>query len=69
MLDLEAYLARIQWNGARTPTLATLRALLQAHMRAIPFENLDVLLGRPVRLDLDGVQSKLVLARRGGYCF
>src|SRR5689334_14937642 len=69
MLDFEAYLVRIGWNGARTRTLATLRTLLQAHMRAIPFENLDVLLGRPVRLDLDAVQSKLVLARRGGYCF
>jgi N-hydroxyarylamine O-acetyltransferase len=38
-------------------------------MRAIPFENLDVLLGRPVRLDLEAIAAKLVDARRGGYCF
>jgi len=38
-------------------------------MAAIPFENLDVLLGRPVRLDLASLQAKLVDARRGGYCF
>jgi N-hydroxyarylamine O-acetyltransferase len=38
-------------------------------MRAIPFENLDVLLGRPVRLDLASLSAKLVTARRGGYCF
>ena len=38
-------------------------------MAAIPFENLDVLLHRPVRLDLEGLQEKLVQARRGGYCF
>src|SRR3954471_19326216 len=69
MLDLPAYFARIGWNGSRTPTLATLAALLERHMRAIPFENLDVLLRRPVRLDLDSIQSKLVGARRGGYCF
>jgi N-hydroxyarylamine O-acetyltransferase len=69
MLDLPAYFARIGWNGSRTPTLATLAALLERHMRAIPFENLDVLLRRPVRLDLDALQSKLVGARRGGYCF
>ena len=69
MLDLRAYFARIGWNGGRTPTLGTLAGLLERHMRAIPFENLDVLLGRPVRLDLDALQSKLVGSRRGGYCF
>jgi N-hydroxyarylamine O-acetyltransferase len=42
---------------------------MRAHMRAIPFENLDVLLGRGVRVDLDSVFAKLVIARRGGYCF
>jgi N-hydroxyarylamine O-acetyltransferase len=49
--------------------LATLSGLLRAHMDSIPFENLDVLLGRPIRLDLDSLQAKLVRARRGGYCF
>lgn len=67
-LDLPAYFDRIGWHGTPDPTLATVRALLAAHMLAIPFENLDVLLGWPVRLDLDGVQAKLVRARRGGYC-
>lgn len=38
-------------------------------MRHIPFENLDILLGMPIRLDLQGVQLKLVDTRRGGYCF
>ncbi len=66
---LSAYLDRIGWTGAPAPTLDTLAGLLRAHMRAIPFENLDVLLGRPVRLDLDAVVGKLVDARRGGYCF
>jgi N-hydroxyarylamine O-acetyltransferase len=42
---------------------------MRAHMTAIPFENLDVLLGRGVRVDLEGVAAKLVTARRGGYCF
>ena len=42
---------------------------MRAHMRAIPFENLDVLLGRGIRVDLDSVFAKLVTARRGGYCF
>ena len=68
-LDVDAYLARIGWRGTLKPSFATLAALLRGHMRAIPFENLDVLLGRPVRLDLASLSAKLVTARRGGYCF
>lgn len=67
--DLDAYLDRIGWRGEVAPTLAALSALLAAHIARIPFENLDVLLGRPIRLDLDAIQAKLVRARRGGYCF
>jgi N-hydroxyarylamine O-acetyltransferase len=69
VLDLDRYLARIGWSGAREPTLETLAGVLRSHMRAIPFENLDVLLGRGVRIDLASVQEKLIVARRGGYCF
>lgn len=68
-LDLDTYFQRIQWDGGTSPTFATLAGLLRAHISHIPFENLDVLLGRPVRLDLDSLQGKLVRARRGGYCF
>ena len=66
---LGAYFDRIQWGAGTEPTRDTLAALLRAHMEAIPFENLDVLLGKPVRLDLDGLVDKLIRARRGGYCF
>lgn len=68
-LDLAAYFARIGWQGGTRPTFETLAGLLHAHTGAIPFENLDVLLGRPVRLDLSSLQDKLVRRRRGGYCF
>jgi len=67
--DLENYFERIDWRGGVAPTRRTLAGLLRAHMRRIPFENLDVLLGRPVRIDLASVERKLVQARRGGYCF
>jgi hypothetical protein len=52
-LDLGAYLERIGWRGEVPVTLETLSRLIRAHMSSIAFENLDVLLGRPVRLDLD----------------
>jgi N-hydroxyarylamine O-acetyltransferase len=67
--NLEGYLARIEWDGRHEPTRATLESVLRAHMMKVPFENLDVLLGRPIRVDLDSVYGKLVTARRGGYCF
>ncbi len=68
-IDLDAYLDRIHWTGGTAPGFETLARLLDAHMTYIPFENLDVLLHRPIRLDLDSLQNKLVRARRGGYCF
>jgi len=68
-LDLDAYLARIGWSGPLAPDLVTLSALLDRHVVAIPFENLDVLLGLPPRLDLESLQDKLIRRRRGGYCY
>src|SRR5262249_26564564 len=68
-LDLDAYCARVNYAGPPTPPLETLPALHLAHATHIPFENLDILLGRGIRIDLDSLQAKLVHARRGGYCF
>lgn len=68
-LDLEAYLGRIAARAPLAPSAEALGDLQRAHVGAIPFENLDILLGRPVLLDLASLQSKLVTARRGGYCF
>jgi len=68
-VDLDAYFARIGYVGSREPTLATLRALQLAHVSAVPFENLDVLLGRTISLAPADVFRKIVAAGRGGYCF
>ncbi len=68
-LDLAAYFARIGYTGPREPTLAALQAIAALHTEAIPFENLDVLLGRPIELDPAAIEQKLVHQRRGGYCF
>ncbi len=67
--DLDAYFARIGYDGDTSPTLATLNALSLAHVQAIPFEALDVLLGRRIDLDPAAIENKLVHTRRGGYCF
>jgi N-hydroxyarylamine O-acetyltransferase len=68
-LDLGAYLDRIDYSGERRPTRDVLDALHLAHATHIPFENLDVLLGKVPRLDLASLQAKLVRGGRGGYCF
>src|SRR5512134_996290 len=68
-LDLEAYLRRIGYSGSLQPVPAVLEAIHLAHATHIPFENLDILLGRPIALDLASLQAKLVAGGRGGYCF
>jgi N-hydroxyarylamine O-acetyltransferase len=67
--DLEQYLSRIHYAGDRSASLATLTALHACHPAAIAFENLDPLLGRPVQLNVDSLQQKLVRDGRGGYCY
>ncbi|KAB2348310.1 arylamine N-acetyltransferase family protein [Actinomadura rudentiformis] len=68
-LDIDAYLSRIGFDGERAPTLETLRALQRGHTTSIPFENLEIMLGRPILLDLENLQDKLVRRQRGGYCY
>lgn len=68
-VDLDAYFKRIAYTGASSATLETLRSIHLLHTQAIPFENLDPLLNRPVLLDLPAIEAKLVRSQRGGYCF
>jgi N-hydroxyarylamine O-acetyltransferase len=68
-VDLAAYFKRIGYSGANSPTLQTLQAIHLHHAETIPFENLNPLLGWPVRLDTDSLQEKLIHNRRGGYCY
>jgi N-hydroxyarylamine O-acetyltransferase len=67
--DLDHYLHRIGFHGSRSNTLETLAAVQHGHAASIPFENLDPWLGRPVALDIESLQQKLVRGGRGGFCF
>ena len=69
LLDVPAYLARLGMEALPDPTAEGLRDLHRAHIAAIPFENLDIIVGRGVDVSLPAVQAKLVGRRRGGYCF
>jgi len=68
-MDLSAYLDRIDFTGEPRPDLATLEQVQRRHLLAIPYENLDVLLGKPVSLDAAAAFDKLVRQRRGGWCY
>jgi N-hydroxyarylamine O-acetyltransferase len=69
MLDVDRYAERIGWSGPRTPTEQTLAEVHFCHATHIPFECLDIHLGRRIAIDADSVFDKLVAKRRGGYCF
>lgn len=66
---LSAYLSRIGLAAAPPVSGEGLIALQAAHRSRIPFENLDVMLGRPILIDSASAFDKLVTQRRGGYCF
>ncbi|KRA47716.1 arylamine N-acetyltransferase family protein [Devosia sp. Root635] len=68
-VNLNAYFERIGFAGSIAPTLATLELIHALHPAAIPFENLNPLLGLPVNLDLPSLEKKLLADRRGGYCY
>ena len=68
-IDLDAYFARIGFGGTTPRTIETINRLVLAHVSSIPFENLDVLLNRPISLASENVDDKLITRKRGGYCF
>lgn len=73
-MNVQAYLDRlkfdrIQYGGPLDPTAETLRALQVAHLRAVPFENLSIHAGQPIVLDVEALFDKVVVRRRGGFCY
>ena len=67
-LDIDAYLARIGYTGSRAPTLQTLSAMQRAHRLSVPFETIDIHIGRALSMDEDRLFDKIVRQRRGGWC-
>lgn len=67
--QLQAYLGRIGYSGKPAPDMATLHAIVRAHVQAVPFENIDVQLGLTLSTDPAQAFAKLVDRRRGGWCY
>ena len=68
-MDTYAYLKRIQYSGPVSPDVQTLLGLQRAHLLHIPFENLDIGLKRPIQLEEEALWDKIILHRRGGFCY
>jgi N-hydroxyarylamine O-acetyltransferase len=68
-MRLDAYLRRTGAAAPQAVTVDAMRALHLAHRQSILFENLDIQRGKPILLDLDALERKLVDGGRGGYCF
>ncbi len=68
-MDLKGYLKRIRWEGPVFPDIDTLSGIHQHHATQIPFENLDIQLGRQISIEPEALQRKIVQNMRGGYCF
>src|SRR4029079_9045877 len=68
-MDIQAYLDRNDYHGPLDPNAETLRALHVAHLLAVPFENLNIGVGWPIVLDEAALFDKIVVRRRGGFCY
>jgi N-hydroxyarylamine O-acetyltransferase len=68
-MDVEAYLRRIEYDGPRQPSSITLRTLHRQHLFNVPFENLDIPLGTPISLEISALYQKIVVRKRGGFCY
>jgi N-hydroxyarylamine O-acetyltransferase len=73
-LDPRAYLARIDFSpnpdrDVLSPSLHLLHALHEAHLLAVPFENLSIHYGQPIILDDAALYEKIVRRHRGGFCY
>ena len=66
---IEAYLQRINFEGSPTPDIKTLLGLHKAHLISVPFENLNIQRGIPLSLALEDLITKVIVGRRGGFCY
>lgn len=68
-MNCKAYLERIGIDEMPEATAESLERIQRAHLRTVPYENLDILMKRPIELDAEKLYEKIVVNRRGGYCF
>lgn len=68
-MDVHEYLKRIGFEGKPDGSAESLGKLQELHLQAVPYENLDIIQGIPLSLQLEDIYAKIVERGRGGYCF
>lgn len=68
-MNISLYLARIHYAEPLQPDAQTLLGVQRAHMLSVPFENLDIGLKRPIQLSEAALWDKIVIQKRGGFCY
>ena len=69
LMNTSTYLERIAYRGPLRPSIEALRSLHRKHLLSVPFENLDIHLGRPITLSDDAFCDKIIKRGRGGFCY
>ena len=69
IMEIEKYLQRIGCNGTIRPTIESLQVLQKRHLLSIPFENLDIHYKIPIQLNVESIFEKVVIKKRGGFCY
>lgn len=68
-VQISQYFERIGYTGPNDASIAQLQTLQELHLTRIPYENLDIMAGKPISLVPDALFDKIVTRRRGGFCF
>jgi len=68
-MNIGDYLKRLKYSKPARADLETLRGLQLAHLQNIPFENLDIGLGRKIELNESALWDKVITQKRGGFCY
>ena len=68
-MNVPSYLTHLNYSASVKPDAETLRGLQFAHLLTVPFENLDIGLKRPIQLSEEALWDKIILRKRGGFCY
>lgn len=68
-MDIQTCLGRIGYDKPVKSNIETLHGVHLAHMLTIPFENLDIHLGHPIQLNEQALWDKMIVRKRGGFCY
>ena len=68
-MNIPTYLARLNYSASVKPDAETLHGLQFAHLLTVPFENLDIGLKRPIQLSEEALWEKIIIRKRGGFCY